>query len=1200
MRTTFYQILILAWCSTFVLAYDGNGQEVLNRQISVTIENQRVEQAIKQIGRLASVRFIYSPQLIRADRKVNLSVQGQPLSSVLNSLLAPLDLTYEVVGSQIILRNAPAQPAPRANDHKEAMAVPAPADRTLTGTVYDDQNVALPGVSVSIKGTTRGTTTDAGGKYTLTLPDQGAVLLFSFVGYVTKEVTVGNQTQLNVTLSADTKNLSEVVVVGYGTQKKATLTGSVATIDSKTFNDRGPIASPLAALQGQAPGVTVTRTSSQPGREGWNFQIRGATSVNGTEPLVIVDGIAVPNQGALNSFNPSDIDNISFLKDAAAAIYGARAAGGVVLITTKRAKNGKATVEYSGSVSQKIVGLKPDLVDVNGWGPLIREARLNDGFGRSDVWLTLADMSIYAKQNGKNYLTRSEWQALIAPGGQFAGGGIFGEIRDYMFFDGTIYDQMWGTATTNQHQLTVSGRTEKAGYRISLGYLNDGSILQVGNNSNKRYNLRLGHDYQISPKLFVQSNISLEKNDIIQPTGIGTALNNGIQPGQPLHTIDGKAYGWGGPGVSLNNINPYSIAELGGDNKEFNTRINTNFNLTYTITKDLKAIASTGYYFHNTDYNTTENLIDWYDYSGKELLQQLTASGTSRGFFQRSARKESYYNVTGYLEYNKTLGEDHEIKAIAGAQYERDEVNRFSARTLDPVPGVPPTLSNNTSVDASSKTIAETANHYALAGYFSRLNYSFRNKYLLEANARYDGSSKFTADSRWKLFYGVLGAWRLGQEEFLKPVTFISDLKLRASYGTVGNQSGIGLYDYITQLNLNYSTGQTSSGFPIIGTAPVIRVSPGGIVAFDRTWETIATTDFGLDYAFLRNRLSGTFDYFIKENKNMLIARTYPGVLGASAPAGNNGELRTWGWELSLNWRDRIGKFNYHIGGNISDNQNKLVGFGGQTIISNSNRGYNTAVEGFPIGTYFGLDYAGRIQTTEQLDAYKKLFYATGTNINTGFNQTSTSPQSQLQLGDNMFRDVNGDGKLTFPEDAVAIGRDDPRYSYSFNGGFEWNGFDFNFIFQGVGQRTIIRDGNWRIPAAVLFQSQNAAFLNQWWTSERTDAFLPRLSSTGTINNYNYYPSNWVAENGAYLRLKNLVIGYTIPQRITQKARIQRLRVYFSGNDLWETTKIRDGWDPESTRTVSNNGDSNNNNVSTFSQRYPFYRFLTYGVNLTF
>jgi len=299
-----------------------------------------------------------------------------------------------------------------------------------------------------------------------------------------------------------------------------------------------------------------------------------------------------------------------------------------------------------------------------------------------------------------------------------------------------------------------------------------------------------------------------------------------------------------------------------------------------------------------------------------------------------------------------------------------------------------------------------------------------------------------------------------------------------------------------------------------------------------------------------------------------------------------------------LNWKNQIGKVTYHIGGNLSTYETNLKSFGGQTIISSANRGLNGAVEGYPINTYFGLVYDGRIQTQQQLDTYSK--FIAGNNIGIPSGASSAQANARLALGDNMFKDVNNDGKITFPEDAVALGSYDPKVTYSINAGFEWKGFDFGMIFQGVGKRVIIRDGNWRIPAQVIYQAQNAAFVNDWWTPTRSDAALPRISTTGTINNYNYFPSDWVAENGAFLRLKNLVVGYTIPKNITQKAKLEKVRFYFSGDDLWEVSHIHDGWDPEASRDVANTGDGNNNNQSTYSSRFPFYRLLTFGVNVAF
>ncbi len=1183
MRLSFYQFLLSIWACTWVLATNGSAQELLNRRLSVSIENQNLDFAIRKISKIASVRFVYSPQQIKAERKVNLNAQNQPLATILETLFKPLTISYEVNGSQILLRQ---EHTATITVPQSTLIEPQSVDISISGTVKDEKNEPMPGVNVAVKNTTRGTSTDPSGRFNLSIPDESSVLVFSFLGYEKQEVAVGSRKIINVQLRPDPKSLQEVVVVGYGEQRKETLTGSVVSINDQVFKNRGPVANPLQALQGQVPGVVVTRNSAQPGREQWNFQMRGASSVNNSEPLVIIDGVPVPGTNALNSLNPNDIDNISFLKDAAASIYGSRAAGGVVLITTKRAKSGKPIIEYNAAFSQKKIGLQPDLVRINDWWPLIREARTNDGFPATDLWNNLTTVMEKALAQGKQWLTPAEYLALSTPGAV-----LFGDVKDFPFFDQTMQDVLWGTAQSQEHQLSVASRGEKSGYRVSLGYLNDGSLLQWGNNSNKRYNLRLTHDYAFSEKLKLATNISVERQQITQPTLIGNIMNNGIQQGLPLFNQKGQAYVWGS---GIGNASQVSIAAFGGDNKETNTRINTNLNLTYNLLPNLKLVGTAGYYLLNTDYRTFENNIPFYDYTGDNLIAYLP----TRSSYQRGNKQEAFYSANAYAEYSKRWLDTHDLKATVGLQYERNEYNRFIAKTLDAIPDVPNSLSLSTG-DPTTKTVSEAQNHYAIGGYFTRLNYAYQDKYLIEANARYDGSSKFDAQNRWKGFWGVSLGWRVTQEKFMQAVPFLDDLKIRASYGNVGNQNGIGLYDYIQFMNISFSPGATSSGFPILGTSPAVRVSPSGtLVALDRTWEKVNNQNIGIDFALLKNRLYGTVEFFKKKNNNMLIARTYPAVLGANAPDGNNGTLETKGWELSLGWRDKIGSLSYHVAGNISDNTNMLVSYGGQKIINSANRGLNSAVEGYPLNTYFGLVYDGRIQTQEQLEAYRK--FIAGNNIGLPAGAATAQANARLSLGDNMFKDVNGDGKLTFPEDAVALGRDDPRFVYSFNGGFEWKGFDFNAIFQGVGRRTIIRDGNWRIPAAVVFQAQNAAFLGKTWSPTNTEAFYPRLSTTGTINNYNYYQSDWVAENGSYIRLKNVVLGYTLPAILTQKAKIQRLRVYFSGSDLWEKSNIRDGWDPEATRSVANTGDGENNNVSTFSQRFPFYRYMTLGLNLTF
>ncbi|QDK81035.1 TonB-dependent receptor [Spirosoma sp. KCTC 42546] len=1181
MRTAFYQVFILAWCSSLVLALDGKGQEVLNRPISVTIENQQVEQAIKKIAKLASVRFIYSPQVIRSDRKVNLSVQNQPLSDVLNTLLTPLHVTYEVVGSQIILRTTSTNQSSVTQPVPVKEAPVAPADQSVAGTVSDEKDLPLPGVTIAVKGTTRGTTTDANGKYSLTVPDN-AVLVFSFVGYERQEVVLGKQTTLNIQLKAEARGLDEVVVVGYGSQKRTTLTGAIATIDNKVFQDRGVVENPLSALQGQVPGVMVTRSSAAPGRASWNFQIRGASSTNGTEPLIIIDGVPVSSQAALNSINPNDIENMSFLKDASAAIYGARAAGGVVLVTTKRAKSGKTVVQYDGSVSQKVLGLQPHLLNVQQFGQGLIDGTTNDYYGvppTSFIWYKLGQLMVNPTASGFIDYTMSNGQP-VSPANNPLNPG-FGDVKDQTFFNTNAVDILWGKATSTQHNLSVSGRGERSGYRVSLGYLRDGSLLQWGQNSNSRYNLRLTHDYQFTNKLKLESNISLEKNDIIQPTLIGTVMGQYSQPGFPVSTVDGKPYAWG------TQYSPNWQAELGGENKEYNNRVFTNFRLTYQLNKNFTIVGQAGYNWTATDIKEQQKVIPWYNYLG--TIQAADNPTRQNSYYLRRLNKDAYANLNAYINYAKTFAQNHDISVTLGTNYERDEVDQYQARTNYIANDNVPSLGLGIG-DATTKSVLEVQNHYAIGSYFGRFNYAYQQKYLIEVNARYDGSSKFDASNRWQLFYGISGGWRISQENFMKNLAFVSDLKLRASYGTVGNQSGIGLYDYIQLLNVTATAGATSAGFPIIGASPAVIVSPtSSLVSLNRTWERVETTNFGLDFSFLNRHLSGSFDYFVKHNRNMLLGQTFPAVLGATAPTANIGHLKTWGWEGSIQWNDRVGQFGYRVGASLTDNQNTLVSYGGANVI---NQGYNTAVEGYPIGSYFGLEYAGRIQTAEQLATYRPL--ATGNNISM---PVTTATVPGVRLGDNMFRDLNGDGKLTVPGDLKYLGRDDPRYSFAINLGADWKGFDFQAVFQGVGQRTIFREGNWRVPFGSIFQGQTDFWVGKTWTPTNTDAYYPVLS-TGqngtTYNTYNYQISDWSVENGAYVRLKNLVVGYTLPTSITRKIGVDRFRIYYSGNDLWEITHIRDGWDPEATRNV---GRANSENGIT---RYPFYRLHTVGVNLTF
>ena len=1075
-------------------------------------------------------------------------------------------------------------------------------DKPVSGKVIDAANGdPLIGATINVVGTTAGTAADINGEFKVNVPANGTLQIKS-IGYATVTIPADFSKHMLVKLSSN-RVLNEVVVVGYGTQNKASVTGAVSTVSAKVFEDRGPINNPLESLQGEIPGVIVTRTSAQPGRENWNFQIRGATSTNASDPLIILDGVALNSNAELNSINPEDIDNISVLKDAAAAIYGSRAAFGVVLITTKRAKSGKFTVQYDASVSQKLIGLQPTLVNDKQWGEGLMQALTNDNYGVAPtgyLWYQLAYLAVNPPASGYIDITKLPGYTGSANGTPYAGalGGFlpsFGDVKDFTFFDTNQQQVLWGRATSTQHNLSFSGSTEKAGYRVSLGYLNDGSQLQWGANGNQRYNIRFNHDYSFNDKIKLSTSVSLERNDIQQPTlysfGSYGSLGTYGQPGMPAFTSQGQAYAWG---------TVYSAAaadQLGGDNLESNIRALLNTTLTYNFAKHLSFTGTAGYNEWFQDSRIQQKQIQFYNYAGDILVQTTPTAGLANGngsFYNRQSTTEPYYNLIGRINYNNTFNKIHEVGLMIGSSYERDEYDSMSARTYnlsnDNITSLGAGLSNTT---AGFVTDGEVQNHYALNSYFGRATYAYKSKYLFEAIGRYDGTSKFIASNRWKFFYGFLGGWRISEEGFMKRQNVVDNLKLKVSYGTTGNQtgSGIGLYDYLQLLNVN-------SGGALLGASTATSVvQTNTLVSLDRTWETVKNKNIGLEFGVLHNQLTGSFDIYQRENINMLLGQSYPAVLGNGAPALNIGDLQTWGYEASLTWKSKVGDLSYSITGTLTDNQNKLIHYGGASVLG---AGFNGPVEGYPLNSYFGLQYDGRIQTQAQLDAYNAKYANTSNNINLPVPSALANPAGQfsgLRPGDNMFRDVNGDGKLTIgtstsnPGDLVYLGSDDPRYSFGLNLGLQWKGFDFYSIFQGVGKRTVFRNGNWRVPYLSIFQGQTQAYVGNTWSPDNQNAYYPNLHSAQNngINNYNYQISTWSVENGAYLRLKNLVIGYTLPKKLLERTHaISGLRFYFSGSDLWEISNIHDGWDPETTRTVNGN------------ERYPFYRYITLGANVTF
>lgn len=1029
---------------------------------------------------------------------------------------------------------------------------------TVKGTVVDATGEPIIGANIMVKGTTNGCITDIDGNFSLS--NAKGTLVVSFIGYKSQEIVVkGNETNLKVVLAEDSEMLDEVVVVGYGTQKKATMTGSVTVVNQKMLENKGTMSSPVQALQGQVPGVIITRNSTAPGDESWNMSLRGAVSKNTTSPLVIIDGVEYESVNELRLLNPSDIESINFLKDASASIYGSKAAGGVVLVTTKKAQAGKVQVDYSGSVTSKFIGLSPHLMSLEQWASSVIDARTNDGYGDDDTWMRYAKLALAYKNQYIN---------LDHTTNPF--GNAFTDVADFVFFDTNWQDIMWGTAASTQHELAIAGGSDASKYRLSLGYMYDDSNLKWGNNNNQRFNLRLTNKLKVFDNFSIESVIAYNRQDQVAPSQLNRTLTSSYpQPGLPASTIDGKPYSWG------TWLSPIWFAELGGDNKLKVSEINISEKFTYNINKHLDVVANLGYNSGVASRDIKKMAITSYNYAGTKINTKADGYKQEESSYEKTSSRTDFYSMAGYVDYHNTFAQHHNVSAMVGAQYELKEYDYFGVSVKD-IQNSLETVNGAGLVNLTDKH--GTKWHEAVMSYYSRLNYNYKSKYLLEVNMRYDGSSKFKPENRWDFFYGISGGWRITEEAFMKNIKWLNDLKIRLSYGEVGNQSGIDRYD-----GTQFYKFESQSGAYIGPNKGTIIDTNGKIASLGREWERIKNYNLGLDFSLFNSRLTGTAEVYMKRNDNMLINVSYPGVLGDNAGMSNNGKFRSHGWEVMVNWSDKIGKdFTYHVGGTYSFNTNKLTDIGAVSVLKS---GFVDKQQGYPLNSIFGLRYAGKAQTEEERQKYLYRFL-TGNTIGL--------TEQNFRLGDNMYADVNNDGKLD-QNDIVYLGTDDPKISFSFNVGAEWKGFDLSLVFQGAAQRTIFRTGDnngneiWRIPMKALYLNTSNQSVGNTWSPENRGAYYPTYSNKNEINDYNYQASSWSVEDGSYIRLKNVTLGYNVPSAFLAKTKaISSCRVYVAGADLWEYSKINDGWDPEASRKVSAAG------------RFPFVRTVTFGLNLTF
>ncbi|PIB34882.1 hypothetical protein BFP72_05450 [Reichenbachiella sp. 5M10] len=1012
----------------------------------------------------------------------------------------------------------------------------------ISGQVLDETGAGLPGATVMEIGSNNGTTTDLDGNFNMSVEGQNSQISISFIGYETKTLTVGSRTQFSVDMQVDAQSLEEVIVVGYGEKTKATLTGAVEQVTAATFEDRA-VTNPALSLQGQTPGLVVTRGSSRPGNEGITMQIRGATSINGGDPLCIIDGVPVVGLREFYNMNPDDIESVSLLKDASASIYGSRAANGVILVTTKKGSGGM-TVDYSNNFRLNTIGIRPPTPGMEEYASMFIEAVEQDGTNDYWGWSTLENMQGMA--NG---------EARIYPG--TAWGDIYLESSDR-------FNDFYGDSFSQQHNLSISGGDEKTKYRVSGGFADNRAPLKIAYDGQKQYNVRFNFEHKLSDRVTFQSGMTYQQTNSSSPSG---GIQGGVYNDPPVFPAK-NPYGQWYANFNVGGRNSVGQVVDGGtkDIKEDLTKVNLGLNVNIIEGLDFKVLGSINRRIGRTDEVYLS--VPLYTWAGDQIGMVNSSSSIKNTY-----NDATYQNYGGFLHYDKTIAEDHYVSAMVGVTADLNEHrDLMGKRTGLEDQGV-------YDLDVAAKDLMENeggAGHWGLYSYVGRFNYEYQGKYLLELIGRRDGSSRFADGFKWANYGGASLGWVLTEEAFLRDNPVLSFWKLKASYGEMGNQVGIGENDYVSTI---------STGSIPFGSTPAIqntaRVS--GITTNVRTWERVKMTNFGTEFTLLNHKLNGSFDYYIKENEGMLSTPVLSAILGGNAPKTNIGTLETKGWEAVLGYKDRIGDFNFGVSVNMGNSTNELVKLEGS---DSYNAGKVAQREGYPLNSYFMYQTDGLFADQAAVDAY----YAQYTATSQGEVPVQNNAAQALRPGDIIKVDADGNGYISAISDEGGdvkyMGDAAPHYNYGINTNMSWKGFDFTANFQGVLNQNIQRTGHMSYPFRAIWSTSTTSYQGLTWSETNTGADYPRLTTNGTRSGYNWLNNDFALQNNRYIRLKTLVVGYTLPSSVLEKIKLRKARVYFSGNDLWEATSIKDGYDPEMGETGSD--------------IYPFTRTYSLGLDITF
>ncbi|MCF2442700.1 TonB-dependent receptor [Dyadobacter sp. CY345] len=1094
MRITATQLLFALIFIGSGYAYESSGQSLLSQKISINASGSEVKKVLNQLEKQADVRFVFSSKLIQSGRKVSVNAQNKPLYEVLDDILTPLGLQYEISGKIIILKRNESMPetAPPVKNN-------APK-KNVTGKVLDESGAGLPGVSVVLKGTQSGTTTDTNGQFQLEIGDDiasKAVLVFSFVGFKTQEIVLGNQASLTINLALEDKSLQELVVIGYGQVKKSDLTGSVASIKSADLNAY-PATSMVQSLAGRAAGVYVSQNTGAPG-SAISVRVRGTNSIQGSnEPLYVVDGF--PYSGNPTLLNNADIESVEVLKDASAtAIYGSRGANGVVLITTKRGKTGRINVEYDGYYGVQKIRKKLDLMDATQYAQFYNEQASNDG---------LAPHFTQDQING------------------------FGKGTDWQ-------DQVLQTAPVQNHSVSVNGGSEKTRFSISGSNFNQDGII-IGSNY-KRNSLRFNLNSDLGKRFKVDINSVLSRIDSDRKNSekgnrggsLISAMLSGYPTISPLKedgTLSnlGEAYSWGSNAI----INPLNFIKEQTEHIQSN-KVLANGAITFEpipglVFKTLGGIESTD---DRTNGYTTTRFVN------------------SKGSAFINTTRVSSLLSENTVSYNKELGK-HNLSAVAGFTYQDFTSTKLNTSGS----GFISNTQESYDIGAAATQGVPFSNYekWSLMSYLGRVNYTFNNRILATISFRADGSSRYSEGQKWGYFPSAALAWRLAEEDFIKKIPFISDLKIRAGYGRTGN----------TAINPYFTLNQLASSQVVFGDALTIAYSPSARLAAPLKWETTAQTDVGIDLSILNNRFSFSADYYVKNTKDLLNNVQLPSSLGYTYTIQNIGKIQNKGFEFSANAKVLEGAFKWDLSGNISFNKNKVIKlYGGNDILGDAinisviNDNINILREGESLGAFYG--YVSKGYDDKGLVVYE-------------------------DFNSNGVRDA-GDKKI--------IGNPNPDFTYGLNSSMSYKNFDLAIFVQGSQGNDIFNLSavNQTNDFGQALNMPKEVFENHW-TPENPNAKYPVIKTSSQPQ-----VSDRFVENGSFLRFKNIQLSYNVPVSKLNIKWMTHAQVYVSTQNLFTITKYS-WYDPE----INSYGGSNSILQGIDHYVYPVAKTTTVGIRVGF